>query len=329
MRWVVLTDDHPPAVGGVARFTASTADALRDAGHEVTVYARARPGLVGALPVHGPSYARRGGLWAGVRALPELARADAVLATTWPLATTTARWHPAVHVVAHGSDVTRAALRPTALGPTWRRAAGRWAVSGFLVSVLGRHNIAAQVLPMPITPAAPRRIRGSMGTLGLIARATSLKGGDRFVRLVRALGARGLVIGEGPALSEWVALAQRLGADVSFLGRRSHAHVLAALAAMDAVVLVPRPAPDGSGAEGLGLALLEAAGASVPVIGCAVGGVPEALGPGLLLTDPDDPTRSASQVRGWWTPDRGAEARAWLVATHGPGRTVAALCGVR
>ena len=53
-----------------------------------------------------------------------------------------------------------------------------------------------------------------------------------------------------------------------------------------AVLLLPEVDTDGMGAEGLGLCLLEAANVGTPAIGCRVGGVPEAVGPGLLI-DPE------------------------------------------
>jgi glycosyltransferase involved in cell wall biosynthesis len=63
------------------------------------------------------------------------------------------------------------------------------------------------------------------------------------------------------------------------------------------VFLLPRTYPDGTGAEGLGLVLLEARAMSVEVVGCRCGGVPEAIGPsGLLLDDPDDLARSLEQL---------------------------------
>ena len=58
----------------------------------------------------------------------------------------------------------------------------------------------------------------------------------------------------------------------------------------------------------------------VPAVGCQTGGVPEALGPGLLLLDPDDAERSAEEFRRWWTPERGEEGRRWARSHHGAQR---------
>ena len=82
-------------------------------------------------------------------------------------------------------------------------------------------------------------------------------------------------------------------------------------------------------ASGAVLVLLEAASVGLPVVGCATGGVEEAVGPGLLLSWPDDPVRSAEEVRAWWSPERGMAAREWVSAHHGVHRTVAALTAMR
>ena len=50
---------------------------------------------------------------------------------------------------------------------------------------------------------------------------------------------------------------------------------------------LPRPDADGSGAEGFGLSLVEAASLGVVPVGCRTGGVPEAVGAGIVLEDPD------------------------------------------
>src|SRR5690606_33991204 len=107
MRWVILTDDHPPAPGGVATWTAAVADGLRRAGDAVEVFARWRPDLPPEVRgVRGPSFGRRGGWWLRWAARRALPRADAVLATTWPVAAGLPAGLP-LHVVFHGSDLTR------------------------------------------------------------------------------------------------------------------------------------------------------------------------------------------------------------------------------
>jgi glycosyltransferase involved in cell wall biosynthesis len=91
-----------------------------------------------------------------------------------------------------------------------------------------------------------------------------------------------------------------------------------------ATVLLPRVDVDGTGAEGLGQVLVESALRGTPGIGCATGGVSEAVGPGLVLEDPDDP--DLERVRALLAdPAAGRRSREWAVAEHGPDRAVARL----
>ena len=100
-----------------------------------------------------------------------------------------------------------------------------------------------------------------------------------------------------------------------------------AIADAAAMVLLPRVDQDGSGAEGLGLCLLEAAARGIPTIGCRTGGVEEAIGPGLLLDDPENP--NLPRVEAFLSdPEHGPRARSWLQDTHGPARTVETLMAV-
>jgi glycosyltransferase involved in cell wall biosynthesis len=85
--------------------------------------------------------------------------------------------------------------------------------------------------------------------------------------------------------------------------------------------LLPRVDPHGMGAEGLGLVLLEAAMMGIPSIGCRTGGVPEAVGPGLLLDNPDNP--NIGQVATFLADsDAGTCAHNWAREHHGPERTL-------
>lgn len=328
MRWLILTDDFPPLDGGVATWTAAVARGLHDAGHDVDVLARARPGVADqpfrVTPVYGRSFGRYGAWWTAARAWRRLRRADRVLASTWTVArgvaATCRRLGIPLHVAFHGSDLTRS--RPDA---RVLEGAHLWTVSDYLRGLLDRP---ATVLPTPVDPSEPAPSTAPDHWV-MVGRATPLKGGDRFVRLVAAAGARGTVIGDGPELQAWRALANDLGADVTFTGRLPHAEVLRRLPSFDLACLLPRADTDGTGAEGLGLSLIEAAAAGVPVVGCPTGGVPEAVGPGLVLRDPDDSEVSAKAIRDWWTPARGEEAHRWVGEGHGVQRTIAALCAVR
>jgi glycosyltransferase involved in cell wall biosynthesis len=325
VRWVILTDDHPPRLGGVSVIVGRLARELAQRGHQVQVCARHRGELV---PIEGtalttswgPSFGRYGGWWLAARSLRWLLRADRVLASTWPVASALSRLGVPYDLLAHGSDLTRPPRDPALFERVWANAQGRWAMSEFLVSQLQRRGFSASVLPAPV-PIAPSPAPAGRGW-ALVARGTPLKGGDRFVRCLAAAGVPGIVIGSGPELPRWQQLARELGAEVHFAGPQPEPQLLALLRPSALCALLPRPAPDGTGAEGFGLALVEAAGQGVPALGCRTGGVPEAVGPGLIVEAPDSPEAVASAVRRWWSPQRGEEAWRWCREHHGVERAV-------
>jgi len=74
----------------------------------------------------------------------------------------------------------------------------------------------------------------------------------------------------------------------------------------------------------LGLTLLESAAQGTPCIGCTTGGIPEAVGPGLLLPDPDKPDVQAIEAL-LNDPTAGWAAREWVAAHHGPQLAVQSL----
>lgn len=328
MRWVILTDDYPPCAGGVASWTAAVAAGLHAAGHGVLVICRARPGLperdgeIELVGVRGPRFGGWGPLWLARAARARLRPGDRILCTTWPLAGPWVGGAWPVDVVVHGSDLTF----PRPGRAEVLRAANRvWSPSAYLATVAAQEGVQARLLPAPVDvlPAGPRPV--ALRRLAMVARATPLKAADRFFGLLRASGLEGVLIGAGPELSEWRAEAGRLGLRARFTGHLPRAALLGVLRQCQACVLLPRSDEDGHGAEGFGLALVEAAAAGVPGVGCPTGGVPEALGPGLLLPEPDDSTASWTTLRRWWRPERGEEARAWVAERHGRARCVAAL----
>ncbi|MBW1878458.1 MAG: glycosyltransferase [Deltaproteobacteria bacterium] len=343
MRWVILSDDFSPLDGGIATWAAAVAGGLHAAGHEVLVFARSRDRLgldeagrplpYEVVPVRGPSFGRLGGWWVAAAAWSRLRKGDMVLATTWNLATHLVgrmRWLGVpLQVAFHGSDLTRSPADARGFRRVCRYAERRWTMSAYLAGVLQGRGFQADRLAVPIDAAPPseRRLPKRPSHWGFVGRATALKGGDRFVRLVAAARVRGTVIGDGPALEAWRALAQRLGAAdrMRFTGRLPRAEVLRCLPDLDLALLLPRTDVDGGGAEGLGLALIEAAAAGVATVGCRTGGVPEAVGSGLLLEDPDDVSASLLAIEGWWTTERGRACRDWVAERCGVTHTVRAI----
>ena len=330
---LLVTDELAPGrAGGVGAWSDDAARALCGAGHRVTVVARAARGLdtrawdrahpATILRAPGRAWGRWGGWWALLRALPVLPRVDRVLCASWPVATALApvarRLGPPVVVAAHGSELTAHPTAPPALGRVGHSA--RWApVSAFLGDEVARLTgaPAPAPLPLPLPWAAIPVGRGPRRGLLAVARGTALKGLDRAARLAAALGEPLTVLGAGPEASS-------LAPGARFAGAAPRAEVWAAMGAARAVVLLSRAGPGGRGAEGLGLCLVEAAACGTPAIGAPTGGIPEAVGPGLLLADADAPDLGVLQSF-LADPTAGARARAWVEATHGPVAFVAAL----
>jgi glycosyltransferase involved in cell wall biosynthesis len=334
-RILLLTQDFPPGFdGGIASWSLDLALALHKAGRSVEVLARRTGDTADAdanlsFPVHrmrGRSWMRWQGVWAGINAAPKLDRDTVVVATSWrllPHVLPVARLRGARTVCTfHGSDLTRLGEREPALKQVLKQCDALLPVSQFLAQILYDRGAAQErvaVLPMPLAlPDEPDWSQPRQGLL-LVARLTSLKGVDRAVRLAEAAGLPLTVIGEGPAS------AQALGPGVRALGRLPRDQVLAEMDRSAAIVLLPRTDEDGSGAEGLGLCFLEGATRGVPAIGCSTGGVAEAVGPGLLLGDPDAPSPAEIAAVRALVVDGEARrrARAWVEAEHGPSRCLA------
>jgi glycosyltransferase involved in cell wall biosynthesis len=179
-----------------------------------------------------------------------------------------------VIVAWHGSDITRPARR-TGRAEVARRARNV-TVSRFLAETLRRETGAtATVLPAPIDPLPPVE----QGPRWLVvARLVATKGVDEALRRAAAHGRDVTIVGDGPERPSLEALARTLPIDVRFLGELPHAEI--PWAGHEAVVLTPRVHADGSGAEGLGMVLVEGAARGLRAIGNEVGGVPEATSDG-------------------------------------------------
>lgn len=143
-------------------------------------------------------------------------------------------------------------------------------------------------------------------TIGVVAQLVERKGHRTLLEAAAAgLGPRARMIffGEGGLRGELEAEAGRLGLAelVHFAGHRSDLGKW-----MGSLDLVVHPAR----MEGLGVALLQAAAAGVPVVASAVGGIPEAVLDGQtgLLVPPRDPAALGAAIRKLLdSPDRRAE----------------------
>lgn len=316
MNVALLTLDFPPDfIGGVSAWAMDMAAALDRAGHDVTVYAKHTGDTRAhdeALPfrvrrVRGRSWAKYGGWWMRLALIGKMQQYDQILCATWPLAVRL----PDVSrlgIAVHGSEVTCLDAPTPALRRLTQTAYAWFPVSNFLAAELSRLKLDCRrvsVLPMPLeTDAGAAAERGDH--LVCVARETARKGIDRAIKIAEATGRPITLIGpiDPPPNGDAHGVVPR-------------AEAVDMIRTARALVLTPRVNSAGMGAEGLGLCMLEAASVGVPSIGCDIGGVREALGPGLLLEDPDRPDGAA--INSWLADDgRGARAQSWLKDTHGP-----------
>ena len=306
MTWHLVTTDYPPLDGGIATWASATAAALRAAGEHVVVYAPRRLGAPDTVGLWGRAWARWAGLWVTAQVLPRVRDGDRVLAATWPLATGLLG-RCDVSVVFHGSDLSRS---PQVSGLDAVRASARLLpVSSFLGGLLAAPHT---VLPMPLAPA-PRAVPGD--DLLAIARLGRLKGVDRVIRLAAREGRGVTVVGDGPERAALEELASALVVRARFTGRVARSEI--PWDGHHAALLLSRTDADGSGAEGLGLVLLEAAARGIPGVGCRTGGVPESAF--AVLEDPDTDTLPALPF--------GDAPAAFVHARHSPERSLAVLLG--
>jgi len=346
--WLLVSGDLPPTfTGGVASWVEDLARALVAGGHQVTVLGRAGPAQATAaearwdqaqpFAVHrawGRSWQRWGARWMDLRGRRLLDQVDHVVFATWPMASVLgprarARGLP-VAIAFHGSDLTRLPAPTHAFCRAIGAATALLPVSHFLGTELSRLNATATaVLPMPLPlpaaslppiplPATPASTTPDHSRKGLlcVARLTRLKGVDRAISLAHALDQPLTVIGDGPQAHR---LRESAGPDVHFTGRLDRAQTLAWYGRSRACLLLSRPDTDGSGAEGLGLTLLEAQARGAVAIGSMTGGIPEAVGSGLALSDCDHPDLGAIQ-RLLDDPAAGVQAARWVAQHHGPDR---------
>jgi N-acetyl-alpha-D-glucosaminyl L-malate synthase BshA len=202
---------------------------------------------------------------------------------------------PAVVTTLHGTDVTlvgldRAYLRTTQY--SIERSDVVTAVSRFLaddtVERLGVRRSDIRVVPNAVdlkrfTPGGDPelRLRYAHPDERLVAHVSNFRPVKRVEDVIRVfaglsaqVGARLLMIGDGPDRPHAMALAAELGVEgrVSFLG--SFPRVERLLAVSDLFVLP-------SDRESFGLAALEAMAGGVPVIGTSIGGLPEVVEDGV------------------------------------------------
>lgn len=148
----------------------------------------------------------------------------------------------------------------------------------------------------------------------MVASMTERKNHAALLRSLRFLADEGhslrlFLAGSGPLDDQVRSRVREWGLEhmVSFMGVRSDVREI--LPAFDALVLPSKN-------EGLGMVLIEALSAGVPVVASRVGGIPEVIGSfrGAILVQPEDSRELANAIRRVATEDRVAT----IARTEGP-----------
>lgn len=133
----------------------------------------------------------------------------------------------------------------------------------------------------------PREAGEERPVILTVARLVEVKGTEYLIRAFAAVAPRApdaelVIIGEGPLKRRLQALAESLGvgARVRFLGARPHEEVMAWMRRA-AMFVLPSVRTKTGRSEGLGMVLLEAAAAGVPLVGSRHGGIPEIVVDGV------------------------------------------------
>jgi len=217
----------------------------------------------------------------GVYALPLARRLQIPLVTTF-----------------HGFDATlatRALLFSPAWAhyPLWRRKLAREGDLFICASSFIREQLLAMGFPETRTRThyigvdcrtiLPRQPSEETPMILHVARLVEVKGTRFLLRAFATLarrydGVQLLIIGDGPLRRSLQALTASLGLQdrVRFLGAVRHEEVLS-LMRRAAMLVLPGIRTATGRVEGLGMALLEAAAAGVPVVASRVGGIPECV----------------------------------------------------
>ena len=116
--------------------------------------------------------------------------------------------------------------------------------------------------------------------------------------MLKELGARAIILGDGPLRDGLVALATELGADVKFMGNISNEEVGYYYDSATVFILPSVKAPDGD-MDGIPVALMEAMASGVPVISTNISGIPELIedGKGGILVPEKDPKALAEAIK--------------------------------
>jgi phosphatidylinositol alpha-1,6-mannosyltransferase len=319
MRILLLTVDFPPARGGIQNLLANLAEGLA-ATHDVSVVAprregdapwdRERPYNVTRAPrTSFWPFVMLGFMWTALlRALrrpPDVIVCGHALlgVVCWGLARVFGVPYVAL---AYAYEIRAPRMRRLA-GWTLRRANLVVTISDFTRRAVMEYGVPPQRITVihpgaesrpAARPSPLAREDGAERVILTVARLGELyKGHDMLIRslpliLSREPRARYVIVGDGPLRPYLGRLAASLGVEraVTFAGELPNDAVDEWYRRADVFALLSRESPVDGGAEGFGLAFVEAGAWEKPVVGGRSGGVPDAVLDGVtgFLVDPTD-----------------------------------------
>ncbi len=357
-RTLLVTNDFPPRTGGIQRYLFELASRIPDG--ELAVYAPAWPGSsvfdAGLpFPVHRHPTSLMLPVPSVVRRAVQLARAHRADTVWFGAAAPLALLGPSLRrragvgrllASSHGHEVGWSML------PGARQALRRIGRDADVITTVSRYTRArvasafgarAALEPLPPgidterfrpDPGARAELRrrhglGAAPVITCVSRLVARKGQDVLVRALplireRVPATRLVLVGEGPDATRLRALAAACGVadEVVFTGAVPDAELPAHFALGDVFAMPCRTRGRGIDVEGLGIALLEAAAAGLPVVAGRSGGAPETVREGCtghvvdgrdhaaladvlvaLLAEPDRAAAMGAAGRDWMRTD--------------------------
>lgn len=324
MRLLVLTQDFPPALGGISSYASELARRWSRRFDVTVVAPRAPHGLDGRTELRVRRARGEADLLGLMSASDALSgRYDVAFAAQWgaaPAALLARRLGRlgSVAIAAHGRELLLAPWPNPAqtLYDRARRGALRAAdlllpVSTYTAGLLVQMGADPERVHVVSNGTDPERFWPSPSPLGLegrpivltVSRLVRRKGIDTVLDAWPAIRARCpeavyYVVGTGPEEARLVERARRFAGSVRFVGKVSDEALPAWYNAADLFVMPARA--EGPDVEGFGLVFLEAGACGKPVIGARSGGVPDAIGDGetgLLVPPGDREALAAAMLR--------------------------------
>ncbi len=304
----LATEDFPPRVGGLSRWSENAASTLTALGAKVTVLAkRADPSACKDLPyrvlgVRGrnfPKYRRFHFARAGRALAKEEGLPDRIVTSTWLVAEgfTRGAFPCPLTVAVHGLEVLR---------PLGRRAINRLkrtldeadrivTASTFtadkLTALLPGTRAVAGINGVDLQLFSPQgELRPKEFPIQLLSvgRLVPRKGFDRVIEVIHAARDSGLpagvwIVGEGPLEDDLRMQSAELGVDefVVFLGSRDNRELAVLYRSADLFVSPCQSNLETGDVEGFGLTFAEAAACGTPSSALAEGGVTDAVEDGV------------------------------------------------